>query len=464
LCLIFISLFYYLKNQQDYTISTMSQHTSHKKIRSSSFSFTRTLKVVAVIAVMLFATQALRAGWVQPQTGPTGSDVAQPVNESGTNQVKAGKLSINGVISPSFDFLVQGAAIFQGGVRAGSGFFGGDVLVGNATPSNVSVYGDLRVLGTPGTVKNAALAHTSSSPRQVCSTATGALALCPDIITPPDPCLGAIPNGTVIFNNTNPINTSTNQAPNELTTFTIPSCVTEITTEVWGAGGSGSFNGNIPPDAGSSGIRLAASTTTLCADGGQPHRGGATTPTDYARSNGYTYVNGSFGDLSPTASNPLGADAGGPGGGIGGDMTVCSSSGGTPHCSARDGITPGGGGAADPLGTSGYERGGSSGGYGKGTISVIPGSIITVSVGGANRNPSFCTSPLYTNGSGISYCNPAINSGYGKGAAGRIKITYGSDAAPVAGFINGTPISGGSNYCPPELISGSGGSDVGGGI
>jgi hypothetical protein len=139
------------------------------------------VKIFVILFVVIFATHSLQAGWVQPTTGnTTGSDVHVPVNTTTANQTKGGKVGIfgNPAVTP-YSFLVSTLpAFFKGGIRAGSGFFQGDVIVGNANPSNVNVFGDIRILGANGILKNAQLAHSLPTTQAVCSDSNGVLKLC----------------------------------------------------------------------------------------------------------------------------------------------------------------------------------------------------------------------------------------------------------------------------------------------
>jgi hypothetical protein len=92
-------------------------------------------KIVALvfgIIVICFAVAVYVSAWTEPSTAPPGSNVAAPLNTSGTGQSKAGGLILN-----------------TGGAANGLIVDQGDVGIGTATPSaKLDVVGNIQVDAT----------------------------------------------------------------------------------------------------------------------------------------------------------------------------------------------------------------------------------------------------------------------------------------------------------------------------
>lgn len=161
------------------------KHTTYKELLGK-------IKVLIIAVILFFGVQGLFAysNTVGPAT--LNSTVDGPINIGNVAQTKSGKLGINGLPPLQYNFLVtkpntgaraSGVALFTGGVRTGSAYFEKDVVVGGVVPTTVSVYGDIKVLGTGSELINAQLRHNESTPQPVCSDAQGTLIFCTPLIS-----------------------------------------------------------------------------------------------------------------------------------------------------------------------------------------------------------------------------------------------------------------------------------------
>ncbi len=150
------------------------------------------IKLLALATLVFFGVSGVFAASTSIGPANLNSNVDGPITLGGTAQKKSGKFGLHGVPPPQYDFIVEapsgnrslGSTLFKGGVRTGSAFFGNDVEVGSVIPgSSVSVYGDVKVLGSGSVVINDALQHTSNTPQPVCSDVQGNLRLCNLAIT-----------------------------------------------------------------------------------------------------------------------------------------------------------------------------------------------------------------------------------------------------------------------------------------
>lgn len=344
------------------------------------------LKPLLLALVLSIGISYTYAAWSPPTATPTGGNTDAPVNVGNATQVKAGALTVNGLLTAVANVVV-----------------GGTIKVGNIAPSGTactsSIAGSIKYDGTDlmGCVDAGGVFNWKSL------TATGGGG-------------ASCPTGTWSRNvpGTYTITMGTD----------IPSCVTVIkTVELWGGGGGGAAGSPNNYGAGSGGggggggygyaanYVIPSGQTTFPVVVGSGGTGG--TASFSFTGSGENCQGGSGGSIGNSSFGPFVAFGGSGAPGTSGEPLCPGGAGGSASGPGMV-ITPGGnGGNGDP----GFDSGGAKGG--DGANGGIGGAGAPLGGNPGNGNP-----PGGGGGGGFAgYGNPSANHG-ANGAPGQVKITW----------------------------------------